>query len=74
MFHDKRICFRNQTYQTRSFLAVWNENVDRAYTSVWNLRRPNAPRSKKEKKCTRPQHTNTQKGFGRAILDREICI
>lgn len=59
MFQDKRICFGNQTYQMRSFLAVchWNENVDRAYTSVWNPPRPNAPRSKKGKKvCKAPTY------------------
>ena len=63
MFQDKRICFGNQTYQTRSFLAVchWNENVDRAYTSVWNPPRPNAPRSKKKEKSVQGPNIQIQR-------------
>lgn len=52
IFQDKRIAFGDHTYRARSHLAVchWNENVDRVYTSVWNPRRPDAPRSSKGKK------------------------
>ena len=34
---DKRISFSSEEYRMRSYLAVlhWNENVDRAETSVW---------------------------------------
>lgn len=58
IFQDKRIAFGDHTYRARSHLAVchWNENVDREYTSVWNPRRPDAPRSSKGKKCTKFQH------------------
>ena len=67
IFQDKRIAFGDHTYRARSYLAVchWNENVDREYTSVWNPRRPDALRSAKGKKCTKPQHTHTEIASGR---------
>ena len=52
IFQDKRIAFSNTQYMIRSHLAVlhWNENVDRAYTSVWNQRDQRAPRRQRGKK------------------------
>jgi hypothetical protein len=52
IFQDKRIAFGDAQYNTRAEMAVchWNENVDRAYTSVWNPKTPKAPRRKKGKK------------------------
>ncbi|OWF41410.1 hypothetical protein KP79_PYT08432 [Mizuhopecten yessoensis] len=52
IFQDKRISFSDSQYLARSQLAVchWNENVDRPFTSVWNPRRAEAPRSRKGKK------------------------
>ena len=36
IFHDKRICFGDESYKMRTALAIihWNENVDRCSTSV----------------------------------------
>lgn len=45
IFQDKRIAFGDHTYRARSHIAV-----DREYTSVWNPRRPDDPRSYKGKK------------------------
>ena len=53
IFQDKRIAFSNAQYSKRSQLAVmhWNENVDRAYTSVWSRRgHQKAPRRQRGKK------------------------
>ena len=39
VFHDKRISFHKQQYNLRTNLTIchWNENVDRPFTSSWNL-------------------------------------
>ncbi|KAJ8297993.1 hypothetical protein KUTeg_024524 [Tegillarca granosa] len=52
VFQDKRIAFTDDHYRSRSQLAVcmWNENVDRHFTSVWKARDPRAPRSQRGKK------------------------
>lgn len=52
IFQDKRIAFSKAQYSIRSQMAVmhWNENVDRAFTSVWNQRDQRAPRRQKGKK------------------------
>ena len=52
VFPDKRIAFSDETYCIRSNLTVlhWNENVDRALTSVWNSRDQRAPRQQIGKK------------------------
>lgn len=72
MFQDKRIAFGDQAYRTRSFLAVchWNENVDRAFTSVWNPVRPNAPRSRKGKKVYKAPTYHYREG----IWKRQMAV
>jgi len=52
IFQNKRIAFGTEQYKMRSDLATchWNENVDRAYTSIHKSSNPNAPRNQKGKK------------------------
>ena len=74
MFQDKRICFGNQTYKSRSFLAVfqWNENVDRAYTSVCSTKKNwgksvQGPNIQIKRRVLEETNDLT-------VLDTEICI
>ena len=73
VFQDKRISFSDGQYLVRSQLATchWNENVDRAYTSVWHPKNnPRAPRSIKGKKSYAACTFNYRK----SIWDRHMKI
>jgi len=71
VFQDKRISFHGEQYLMRSHLAVlhWNENVDKEFTSVWNPRRQNVPRSTKGKKNYKKLNYTYRTNIWNRIMD-----
>ncbi|CAH1774114.1 unnamed protein product [Owenia fusiformis] len=59
MFQDKRIYFQDIQYEMRTNLAVlyWNENVDRAYTSLFESEAPDIPFKHPKKVLTKPTYS-----------------
>ena len=78
IFHDRRIAFGNEQYNTKSKLAVchWNEGVDREYTSMWHPKHdPRAPRQQKGKKiltkCTYKYCDSIRKRYVRKVYGKK---
>ena len=57
IYLDKRIHYRDQTYEMRRNLAVldWNEHVSREHTSVWNAWSDGYEKRGREKKTYKPK-------------------
>ena len=75
IFQDKRISFSDLQYSMRSQLAVlhWNENGDRAYTSIWNPRDARAPRRRLGKKVYKAVTYQYRQNIWGAYYDFNFC-
>ena len=69
IFQDKRINFTTDEYNKRARLAVihWNENVNRAYTSVWRKPSPANRRGRTKKVYKKLTYNYTEKIWKRFV-------